>query len=1404
MLTNHVAGHCLFVITLFVNQIHITMKNALLISAALLVGAVGAKAQYIPTHDKYVTWTQEDFQKYFPTWEPGTQLSEDENFFISRVKMQDRFVNRNTQAREYTENDNQRKFSMDTPMGISDTYWQCLPRYVFDGDVFSMWSYVDQQGGWSKSWIRSTGAYSDVCHKNGVLSSGGTIFFDSWGGDNTGPSAIVNMLCTKVNGEFKYLDKFIKFLRYYGIDGVSFNPEGTIPQASVFQDFLAAVHEKAPEYGWRFSTNWYGANSNSGSLNLSSNLSAANCDWFVKDGKVVNDIYFLNYDWNYYLSSSLAKAESLKEGSSNNLYCGYDIQGNWLGRGPWTKIAPTKASICFWGNHTTNMIYQNSTEQGSSDEAVQKCYQEKLEQVFSGGLRNPANTPQIVNNIGESGSASMKKFHGIAALMPARSTLQTLPFITRFSLGNGLKFRLNGETTFNNKWYGLSTQDYLPTWRWWIAKEDGTVPSDEIKCTFTHADSWWAGSCLKFNGQTEESLVRLFKTNFNVSAGDNVNLVYKLNGGKESCAKLFWSFVGSETTLHYADIPAADEVGKWCELKKTAGELGMAGNVAVLGVKFENTNVAYEMLFGELGIVPVKTYSPVKPTITKAQLLKRTYNSLDYKIIWDCGRGKSTADASIPTYNEDVDTWYFEVYSQTEGQDPILDGCTTSWAHYVVGAKPDAYVTNYRIGVCAVAPDGKTRSEIAWSEYMPVESTQVEGIEVDKPIIKTGEEFRVQFKDPNHADALRWQIVDPATNIDLVSGEEALDVQVDNPYDIPEKTKTAPQISTAGNPKWYNIIFMTTDAVVEAKGDGELVKSATRAASDKQMWRFEGDMNSGFTAINKAGQTLYVNNTATNGKFYASTTPGANKTFVLQTSTNTSYSGYFVISPSVNKNGFMNQWGDGSGDLGVWNDRTDRNQPLAFVAPVEENTGGITCPDPAGTMGKGIDFSIATPGNYDVYLTDNGGTTHYRGFIQISGEETGALPLINDFTAEKTELTKDDVTTAVTFDINRLGDGTVSQGLEIKDPYMFMLPKESLPKTQKQYSVGFWYKPTDFKPSKYGTNLINKRDITINWPHNNWGAFWVHIWPETYYNGKKVMEDNAISYTMYENESKESFCGNSNRHEIPNLACYTGDYGLSVGTWSHVMITYDGTRQYIFFNGKLVTSTTAIFKEYNDCPIYIGGSNVYHSGMFGVIDDVQVWHKPLTTEAQVKAAMQGYYGKEKPEGLAGYWSLESYETQEVNGQKKYLFVNEVEANKDWNAEFISFDGAGGENTSSSKEKNEQPVPSAGCPTLPGTMKIITTAELSSKGMGAVTNGLAGGTLTAISDGDFDVTLTLSNAWGSKSLTKQNYIKVTGLYTAIEDIKGDDCKSADGKYLENGRVVIIKNGKRYNVTGQEIK
>lgn len=1218
----------------------------LLMSFALVAGAMYSYAQYVPSHDKYVetmytltaseTGEREDrsarFYEYFKNWEPGKELTEDDNFYISRVKIKDRFVNTATQVDPKMTQD--RKFCLWTPMGISDTYWQTLPRYVLDGDNFGMWSYLDYQGGWSLPWVRVPGSFSDVAHKNGVT-NGCLIFFDSWGGDNTEASNIVNMLVEKDGSNFKNLDKFIKFLKYYGVDGVGVNPEGTVPNAYEFQRFLAACFKRAPELNWHFHVYWYGTNTNSGGIDLGSTFGSGKNQWFRDDTKgKVTDMYMLNYNWAGSLKSSADYANSIgEEGASYDIFAGLDIQGKWLGNpASWSDIESNAVSVAFWGNHTTDMIYQNATENGSGDEAVQYCYLTKQEQVFSGGNRNPALTPATLSNGTQNSSEeAMKKFHGIAKLLPARSTLQELPFVTYFNLGNGKTFRNEGEVTFNQKWYNIGVQDYLPTWRWWITDAEGKALSyyadKVIDCSFTFDDAWYGGSSMVFKGETESSVVRLFKTKFDVTDNSKVSLVYKIaNGTNASHMKLFWSFVGSEDKFVEAEIPAVENIGAWSQVTFDASKIGMAGEVAMIGLRFDNTEANYEALIGEFSIIPEKTFNPVKPQITKSEILKRTYNSLDFKLIW---KSKDQDAAKLaegePVYNNEVDTWFFEVYVQAEGGQPQLCGTTTSWAHYVVNAPASADVDKYRIGVCAVAPDGKTRSDISWSDYLESEKSLVSGIEVNKSVIKVGEEFTIQYIDPFFPDAQYWRVLDAAT-------------------------------------------------------------------------------------------------------------------------------------------------GDVVGEVGVYSH--------------------------SHTM------SIDKVGYYDVQVTnDDGSESFYRGFIQVSPEETGALPLIKDFAANKTKIDAGG-SVEVTYEAERLGEGTVSRGLEVTDPNIFMVNSDVLPASQcgKGFSVGVWVKPSKFAHSKYGTNLINKRNTQRGWPHNNWGQFWVHIWPEVKDNsGEVILSDNIVSFTMYypNGELTKWFNGNNNKHETPNLECCTdghirneSSYCLAENVWTHILISYDGSKQRIFFNGKLMgTPMEWPFVQYDESPIYFGGSNVYHTGFTGTIDEVQVWHKAITTEADAQQAMAGYKEGEVPAELKGYYTFEDYNPETF----AFKNIGSLGSSEKYDGYYIMQQGTGGENTAGSSDVHVAANNSVtGNPALTGTLDIKTKATFTAEGYPVVTPSENGATVTFPNDGTFDVTLTLTNDYGSATMTKTDYI-VVGTGTGIEDEVVEDLGVYPNPFVDAVNVIFATEG-----------
>ena len=152
------------------------------------------------------------------------------------------------------------------------------------------------------------------------------------------------------------------------------------------------------------------------------------------------------------------------------------------------------------------------------------------------------------------------------------------------------------------------------------------------------------------------------------------------------------------------------------------------------------------------------------------------------------------------------------------------------------------------------------------------------------------------------------------------------------------KAQNLPEFANGDEPVWFLIEFANGGAVVEAQNDGEEVKTAALTATDDQFWKFVGDNANGFQVVSRSGKMLYASSTAKNGMLYAAATPtNSNTTFVVQTTTNTTYADGFVLSPKQNTAVYMNQWGGaGTGkSLGLWDDRADENQTLRLVSEAD-------------------------------------------------------------------------------------------------------------------------------------------------------------------------------------------------------------------------------------------------------------------------------------------------------------------------------------------------------------------------------------------------------------------------------------------------------------------------------------
>ena len=577
-------------------------------------------------------------------------------------------------------------------------------------------------------------------------------------------------------------DKLLKFLRYYGIDGIGYNSEFSIGSglsADGLKTLLSQCFAKREAAKWPYFTNaWYSLMTSGGTVGGGDALSSSNQDWFHWNGNPTSDAYFMNYNWGASgLSTSQSTAKSFAGRSSYDVYGGMDFQGRSVA--DWIALKNAEISVGIWGAHNMNMIFEGRGELGSSPLTKQKTYQLISENVFTGSTYNPVNDLKIQNILRHSTTAT--DFHGFSKFITARSVLASddlaaEPFVTYFNLGNGTFFNVKGETTFKNEWYNIGMQDYLPTWRWWftsnfMGRDVTDVPSKGLKAEFTWDDAWFGGSCLSIAGQTDREYLHLFKTQYSLKSGDVLTIRYKVVSGTGSVA-VACSAEGTEGTEVSATVgnnitSSKEWVAKTIKVGTLPGSLRLNNKtLAMLGLRFEKTSADFKVLIGEISLTRSDALTPNQPTITNQKLLATNYKGLDFKVFFKM-KDRDAVHPEDPIYNEDVNTWYYKIYIQQEGGEPVMCTATTSWAAYVVSAPFDVNGDKkVKLGVSAVALDGKSESEIAWTGWLDTpENSTVEGIEIDKPVIKSGETFAIKYIDPTHAPADKWEILNAQTGV---------------------------------------------------------------------------------------------------------------------------------------------------------------------------------------------------------------------------------------------------------------------------------------------------------------------------------------------------------------------------------------------------------------------------------------------------------------------------------------------------------------------------------------------------------------------------------------------------------------------------------------------------------------
>ena len=772
------------------------MKKQLLIVSAMAMMAGGVSAQQLrgpmsegDTRECYITWPQSySLDQYINDWNPGQEMNktyitdrlsstsawEDEEFFISRVKLRPLISNVNTQVDQTIVGGKDKNLLFWVPCGMSTGQFQTgsLPNGVFDSEVFSAWSYVTHYGNWTSPYGWVPGGFADAAHKHGVLVTGvasipNSSMPASWRSCLLG----MNTLASTEAG----MEKIGKFLRYHGSDGLGYNSEWTGNWSATEQTALSAMHGKLvkymKQYQDRVENPWYGGANDNGSVSSwGEGLGTRFYNTFGYSTEP-RTIFFTNYNWNntaYYSEDKAAMTATGRD--SHDLYMGMNMQGGLKSSSEWTSHASGEAStysIGLWGAHDKNMLFPARANYGGSGILKQQGYQKILEQWFTNGKRNPAARMEVTTSTSLSPNDN---FMGMSRIMNARSAygwdLSEEPFITYFSLGNGMNYYRNGEVDYANEWYNLGMQDYTPTWRWWwstklLGKED-EIPANSMNAEYSWDDAWNGGSALKISGSTaagEAQYLHLFKTAFTVKNNDIITIRYKILKGNADM-NFVYSKVGTETTEQTPTKTAVHKTSdsfffdEWRVVTLKVAQRGTnvlsAGDWAVLGLKFENAK-DLEMLIGEISIKRGTSVQPEMPVLRRSKVLADVVTGFDAKLYWSMPNSK---EAGEPVYNLDVKTSHFNLWAQVEAGEPQFMGTTTSWAGIMYKIANPEHKKRVRLGVEAVSLDHSTTSGISWSEYLDAPEHEVsEEVKINKSCIKPGEEFRIWFVDDLHSNA---------------------------------------------------------------------------------------------------------------------------------------------------------------------------------------------------------------------------------------------------------------------------------------------------------------------------------------------------------------------------------------------------------------------------------------------------------------------------------------------------------------------------------------------------------------------------------------------------------------------------------------------------------------------------
>ena len=533
-------------------------------------------------------------------------------------------------------------------------YWQYMDVLVFFG------------GSSSEGLILAPNpTVTDAAHRNGVPVLG-NIFFP-----NSNHIDWVRLLVQQSGSSFPAADKLIEIAHYYGFDGWFINQESTggnsddATQVRRFMQYMKANSD--------LMVAWYDAMNITGSVGYQNQLDDLNAPFLQEGDTLTSDGMFLNYGWNStLLANSRAKAQDLGR-DPYDVYAGANVQANGYNSSVnWGALFPEGQS------HVVSLAFYRpewTFKACSPSPCSLSDFYQRDNRFWVGANRDPSNT------------TTSSPWKGLAHYVPAKTPINSLPFVTNFNTGQGHFYAVNGAVLRNGDWNNLSLQDVLPTWRW-IVESSGSKLFPDLD----FHDAYYGGTSLNVSGTLDSpNDLPLFQMNLPVTASTTLRIAYKTAAGAGAThMRAGIAFADDPQNFEYfpiADTTTADWETSTFSLSDSAGRV-----VAALSLHFESCEPVsdYSISVGQIVVYD----DPIGAVAPPSNL------SVDSKIEIDANH--ATLRLSW-THSSDT-IRYYNVYRRNPDGSLTYLGGTPNNAYFVAEVDRAGSETATTIEVEAVGP----------------------------------------------------------------------------------------------------------------------------------------------------------------------------------------------------------------------------------------------------------------------------------------------------------------------------------------------------------------------------------------------------------------------------------------------------------------------------------------------------------------------------------------------------------------------------------------------------------------------------------------------------------------------------------------------------------------------------